>query len=146
MGGGIFKPQDTRLLEDRWRGWQEKTNKWSSQCLYAWRLSHTVLREEDNVVVNDPSVPGQLCELQLQIITGLLSAGWNTKLAVVVSESQGGYQGFQVEFIPGKLTNPLWLTLIGWWIELSPYQGRFKAVFLFFCFILTQVFARTLTP
>lgn len=147
MVGGIFKPQDTRLLEDRCRGWQEKkqTNNPLNASLKWNNCMHTVFREEDNVVGEDPSVQGELCELQLQILTGLWSAGWNTKLAGVVSESQGGYQGSQAEFIPGKLTNPLWLTLIGWWIELWPYQGRFKAVFfIFLLFFFDTSFCKNL--
>lgn len=99
-GGGIFKPQDTRLLEDRCKGCHKKIKKNPLKASLKWNnCRHTILGEEDDVVGDDPSVQGELCELLLQIFTGLCTAGWNTKLSGLVSESQCGYQGF----IPGKL-------------------------------------------
>lgn len=102
--GGLLKPQDTQLLEDRCRDWLKTLSKPAQSEITACNhLSHTVLREEDDVVRQDPSVQGELCEILLQILTGLWSASWNTKPAVVISESQCGCQGFEVVFMTGKL-------------------------------------------
>lgn len=61
-------------------------NPLKAKYLHARRLLHTVLREEGNVVREDPSVQGELCELLLQILTGLWTASWNMKPAVVISK------------------------------------------------------------
>lgn len=69
---GLLKPQDTQLLEDRYRSRykpfqrQRETN--------AEFLHHTVPSKEGDVVREDSGVQGELCELLLQIVAGL----WTT--------------------------------------------------------------------
>lgn len=69
-GWGLLKPQDTQLLEDRYRGCYKPFQR----HLKEKQLPHTVPREEGNVVREDSGIQGELCELLLQIVAGL----WTT--------------------------------------------------------------------
>lgn len=73
--GGVLRPQDTRLVEDRQKtGWLGTLSKSAQRERTAALLSRTVLREEGDVVRDDPGVQGELRELLLQILARLWPA------------------------------------------------------------------------
>lgn len=71
-GWGLLTPQDTQLLEDRYRCCHKPFQRQRETT--AGSLPHTVPREEGDVVREDSGVQGELCELLLQIVAGL----WTT--------------------------------------------------------------------
>lgn len=148
MGGGIFKPQDTRLLEDRCRGWQEKKTNYPLNASLKWNncmhgtcripflgkktmLSARIPVSRENCVnfsFRSSLASGVRAETQNWLV-------WSRNLRVVI-------KAFRRKTDKSFVTNIDWLMN---WAMTLPGQGHSSFFFIFLFFFLTQVFARTLT-